>query len=384
MRVENRFPLVRPAVRVLTSLATRPNPGSFGRIELAERRTGRACFRAVARVRKFMSTELESETEETEEAQVTRATAEGAAVILVADDEPVNLALIKRRLEWEGYLVYTAQDGGEAVERAHAVAPDLVILDVMMPVLDGLQACRLLKESEQTRDIPVIFLSALDDTDAKVNGLSVGANDYISKPFRAEELLARVRVAIRLKRERDKLRLSAEEARLRADAARQMSMSDALTGLLNRHGLQRSLRRNISEARRYGRPLSCLMLDIDHFKAVNDTYGHAAGDTALMQVARVLSEAVRGSDVVCRYGGEEFLILAPETPLEGALALGEKIRHAAGARLFGDGERAFTLTLSAGAAELRDTESGPDLIARADQALYDAKEAGRDRVEAAQ
>jgi two-component system cell cycle response regulator len=305
-------------------------------------------------------------------------------VILVADDEPVNLSLIKRRLEWEDYRVVTAEDGGQAVETAKRVLPDLVILDVMMPVLDGLGACRLLKEDPSTRDIPVIFLSALDDTDTKVNGLALGANDYISKPFRVEELLARVAVAIRLKRERDLLQESAEELRRRAEAASEMSMTDALTGLLNRYGLQRALQRELSEARRYTRPLSCLLLDIDYFKSVNDTHGHAAGDAALVQAARVLTESVRGSDVVCRYGGEEFLVLAPETDARGARALAEKMRLAVSARLFGDGGRAFTLTLSAGVAELRPGESGNDMIARADLALYQAKQRGRDRVEAAE
>jgi diguanylate cyclase (GGDEF)-like protein len=307
-----------------------------------------------------------------------------APVILVADDEPVNLALIKRRLEWEEYRVETAEDGGQAVASAKRLLPDLIILDVMMPVLDGLQACRLLKDDPSTRDIPVIFLSALDDTDTKVNGLSLGANDYISKPFRVEELIARVAVAIRLKRERDRLRESAEESQRRAEAASEMSMTDALTGLLNRYGLQRALQRELSEARRYARPLSCLLLDVDFFKTVNDTHGHAAGDAALAQAARALAESVRGSDVVCRYGGEEFLVLVPETNARGALALAEKIRLAVSSMLFGDGERAFALTLSAGVAELRPDESGNDMIARADEALYHAKQRGRDRVEAAE
>ena len=312
------------------------------------------------------------------------ATGSRSPVILVADDEPVNLALIKRRLEWEEYRVETAENGGQAVESAKRLLPDLVILDVMMPVLDGLQACRLLKEDPSTRDIPVIFLSALDDTDTKVNGLALGANDYISKPFRVEELLARVAVAIRLKRERDLLQESAEELRRRAEHASEMSMTDALTGLLNRYGLQRALQRELSEARRYTRPLSCLLLDIDFFKLINDTHGHAAGDAALMQAARVLTESVRGSDVVCRYGGEEFLVLAPETDARGAHSLAEKIRLAVSSRLFGDGERAFALTLSAGVAELLPGESGNDMIARADLALYQAKQRGRDRVEAAE
>jgi two-component system cell cycle response regulator len=306
-----------------------------------------------------------------------------APVILVADDEPVNLALIKRRLEWEEYRVETAEDGGQAVDVAKRVLPDLIILDVMMPVLDGLQACRLLKEEPSTRDIPVIFLSALDDTDTKVSGLALGANDYISKPFRVEELLARVAVAIRLKRDRDHLQESAEELRRRAEAASEMSMTDALTGLLNRYGLQRALQRELSEARRYARSLSCLLLDIDFFKAINDTHGHAAGDAALMQTARVLTETVRASDFVCRYGGEEFLVLAPETDASGAHALAEKIRLAVSAQLFGVGGLGFPLTLSAGIAELRPGESGNDMIARADLALYQAKQHGRDRVEAA-
>ncbi|HKG15836.1 MAG TPA: diguanylate cyclase [Pyrinomonadaceae bacterium] len=324
-----------------------------------------------------MKPEMRREAEETDADSRT-------PVILVADDEPVNLALIKRRLEWEEYRVETAEDGGQAVEAAKRLLPDLVILDVMMPVLDGLQACRLLKEDPSTRDIPVIFLSALDDTDTKVSGLSLGANDYISKPFRVEELLARVAVAIRLKRERDLLQESAEELRRRAEAASEMSMTDALTGLLNRYGLRRALQRELSEARRYTRPLSCLLLDIDFFKVINDTHGHAAGDAALMQAARVLTESVRGSDVVCRYGGEEFLVLAPETDARGANSLAEKIRLAVSSRLFGDGARAFALTLSAGVAELRPGESGNDMIARADLALYQAKQRGRDRVEAAE
>lgn len=310
-------------------------------------------------------------------------TEEKMPTILVADDEPINRALIQRRLEREGYRVLTAQNGSVAVEKTKEALPDLVILDVMMPEMDGLDACRLIKENEETRDIPVIFLSARDETEMKVSGLILGANDYISKPFKAEELLARVHVAIRLKRERDNLRLSAKEATERAEVAQERAMTDALTGLLNRYGLQHVLMREHAEARRYNRPLSCLMIDLDNFKTINDTYGHAAGDLALQQVASILRDAVRRSDTVFRYGGEEFLVLLPETDLEGGTALGEKIRAMAEARPFGNGERIFNLTLSAGATTLCDDESGNDMIARADMALYQAKEQGRNRVEAA-
>lgn len=302
--------------------------------------------------------------------------------ILVADDEPINRSLIQRRLEREGYRVFTAENGRVAVEVARETLPDLIILDVMMPEMDGLEACRLIKEDERTHDLPVIFLSARDETEMKVNGLSLGANDYISKPFKAEELMARVSVSIRLKRERDQLRASAEEAKASAEIAHERAMTDALTGLLNRYGLQRALQREQAEARRYQRPLSCLLIDLDNFKYVNDTFGHAAGDSALQQIADILSKAVRGSDMVFRYGGEEFLVLLPETNLEGAAALAEKIRLAADAQLFGAGH-IFPLTLSAGVATLSEHESGHDMIARADMALYHAKAQGRNRVEKA-
>ena len=305
----------------------------------------------------------------------------GPQTIIVADDEPVNRGLIQRRLEREGYHVVTAQNGQEALEKTRELLPDLVILDIMMPVMDGLEACELLKENAATRDIPVIFLSARDETEVKVRGLTLGANDYISKPFKAEELIARVDVAIRLKRERDQLRLSAEEAEIRAEMAQERAMTDALTGLLNRYGLQRILTHEHAEALRYKRPLSCLIIDLDNFKEINDTYGHAAGDAALQQFASILTEVVRGSDMVCRYGGEEFLVLLPDTNLDGAAALGEKIRLAASSRLFGDSDDHFRLTLSAGAATLVGHESGNDMIARADMALYHAKAGGRNRVE---
>lgn len=309
---------------------------------------------------------------------------EDAFVILVADDEPINRALLQRRLEKGGYKVILVTNGKEAVDIVHASPPDLVILDVMMPVMDGLEACRIIKGNPETTDIPVIFLSARDETEIKVNGLTLGANDYIIKPFKAEELMARVDVALRLKNERDKLQETTRKALSDAEQAQERALTDALTGLLNRYGLQRAMAREIAAARRYGRPLSCLMMDIDHFKKINDVYGHPIGDIAIQQVGKVLTEVTRNSDMVFRYGGEEFIVLLPETDIKGAVVLGEKIRTFAESRIFGDGERILTLTLSIGVASLKANESGNDMIARADVALYNAKENGRNRVEIAE
>lgn len=306
---------------------------------------------------------------------------EDVSVILVADDEPINRALLQRRLEKGGYKVILVENGKDAVEAAQNLLPNLIILDVMMPVMDGLEACKRIKENASTNDIPVIFLSARDEIEIKVNGLILGANDYILKPFKAEELMARVDVALRLKRERDLLHQTAKQAMDVAEQAQERALTDALTGLLNRYGLQRALAREVARSRRYLRPLSCLMIDIDFFKKVNDVYGHLTGDMALQQVGAILTEITRRSDMVFRYGGEEFIVLLPETDTEGAVTVAEKIRSVAELRPFGDTEHIFSLTLSLGAAMLKENESGNDMIARADAALYNAKEMGRNRVE---
>jgi len=308
-------------------------------------------------------------------------TKEASQTILVADDEPSYLGLIKLCLERSGYLVVTAKDGFEAIVKARSVLPALVILDVMMPGMSGLEACRIIKEDKATHDIPIIFLSARSEIDLKVYALGQGANDYISKPFTPKELLARVHVALRLKRERDDLHKIAEEANAYAKSEQNKAVTDPLTGVLNRYELQVILGNQLAQARRYGKPVSCLMIDVDKFKVVNDTYGHPSGDAALRQVAGILKEAVRGSDVVFRYGGEEFMVLLPDTMLEGAVALAEKIRMLTASHPFGEGERIFFLTLSVGAAVLREGESGSDMIMRADAALYRAKALGRNRVD---
>ncbi len=308
-------------------------------------------------------------------------TKEASQTILVADDEPSYLGLIKLCLERSGYLVVTAEDGFEAIVKARSVLPALVILDVMMPGMSGLEACRIIKEDKATHDIPIIFLSARSEIDLKVYALGQGSNDYISKPFTPKELLARVHVALRLKRERDDLHKIAEEANAYAKSERNKAVTDPLTGLLNRYGLQVILGNQLAQARRYGKPVSCLMIDVDKFKVVNDTYGHPSGDAALRQVAGILKEAVRGSDVVFRYGGEEFMVLLPDTMLEGAVGLAEKIRMLTASHPFGEGQRIFFLTLSVGAAVLREGESGSDMIMRADAALYRAKALGRNRVD---
>jgi diguanylate cyclase (GGDEF)-like protein len=295
--------------------------------------------------------------------------------ILVADDDPDIRFLVTRLLERDGYAVVSASDGPDALRLARESLPDLLILDISMPGADGYAVCRTLQAEAGPGAPPVIFLTAHTHTSARVEGLDAGAVDYIVKPFEHAELTARVRAALRTKTVRDSLA---------AEAA-----TDPLTGLLNRGQLGPSLASLVAAARRHGRPLACLMADIDRFKAVNDAYGHGAGDQVLREVAVRLRSGKRESDVLVRYGGEEFVALLPETDAAGARTLAEKLRiRVAGSPIPVRPEVGapyeVDVRISIGVATWSERMTdGAGLVAAADEALFRAKEAGRNRVELA-
>jgi two-component system, cell cycle response regulator len=263
--------------------------------------------------------------------------------------------------------VIAASDGDEALELAREREPDLLLVDVTMPGRDGYEVCRAI-QSESATPPPVIFLTAHTQTDARVAGLDAGAVDYIVKPFANEELVARVRAALRTKAVHDGL---AERA-----------ARDGLTGLFNRRELDLRAREAIALANRHNRPFSCLLLDLDHFKLVNDTHGHAAGDTVLREAANRICDASRISDIVGRYGGEEFVVLLPETRADAAVAVADKLRALLAASPVEAGRDRIAIRASIGVARWDDAMRVPsDLYAAADQALYRAKALGRDRTE---
>jgi diguanylate cyclase (GGDEF)-like protein len=272
-----------------------------------------------------------------------------------------------------GYDVTAVESGTRVLEVVPQVQPDLVILDVSMPGATGYDVCRQLQAAGPHAP-PVIFLTAHGTTSDRVTGLDLGAVDYVVKPFVPAELTARARAALRQKVARDALA---------AEAA-----TDGLTGLLNRRELDSRATELIALSRRYTRPLACLMIDIDHFKQVNDTYGHAAGDEVLRQVAARIRGVCRASDVAGRYGGEEFVLLLPDTDVNGALAVAEKVRTAVA-----DGAISLPTAASAGGIAVRvsvgvagreATMLDPQaLYAAADGALYQAKQMGRNRVSVA-
>ena len=226
--------------------------------------------------------------------------------ILVAEDSLVVRAVVCEQLEEEGYDVVEAVDGESALASCTLTRPDAILLDIEMPGLDGNQVLARLKADPELSDIPVVFLTGRTGTDDMVAGLRAGAHDYLKKPFEPAELLARVGGAVRIKRLQDELRLRNEELD-------QLSRIDGLTGLHNRRHLDEQLSAETNSARRHQQPLAILLLDIDHFKLVNDVEGHPAGDRVLQEFASRLRATVRAGSVIGRWGGEEFLVIAPRT-----------------------------------------------------------------------
>ena len=296
-----------------------------------------------------------------------------AGKILVAEDSLVVRTVVCDQLHDEGYETVEAADGSAALIVCAAERPDAILLDIEMPGLDGYQVLATLKADPELRDIPVVFLTGRTSTDDMVAGLRAGAHDYLKKPFEPAELIARVGGAVRVKRLQDELRI-------RNDQLDKLSRIDGLTGLYNRRHIDEQLQKGLNIARRHDQPLAVLMLDIDHFKLINDVEGHPAGDRVLQEFARRLEAATRVGDVVGRWGGEEFIVIAPQTDMDGALQLGERIRAAVADEGMETGDHRVSVTVSIGCVVGLDAA---ELIDHADAALYRSKSEGRNRVTAA-
>ena len=291
--------------------------------------------------------------------------------ILVVDDNPINLKLLDAVLSSE-YEVRLATGGTQALGLVESGnPPDLILLDVMMPEMDGFEVCRRLKANPKTRRCPVIFVTALDEEANEELGFNLGAVDYIAKPFSIPVVRARVRTHIALKKQ--------------ADLLEQLSNVDALTQIANRRYFDKMFEQEWRRETRDRKPLSVLMIDIDHFKEFNDYYGHGAGDECLRRVAACLARSVaRPGDLVARYGGEEFVVLLPDTDTKAAMAIAERI--CSGIRALNiphtHSSAAPCLTISIGCAtkEPASEYSPQELIETADRMLYRSKAAGRNRV----
>jgi diguanylate cyclase (GGDEF)-like protein len=297
----------------------------------------------------------------------------GERRVLVADDSMVVRALLRTQLLERGYTVKEAADGEQALDGARDFLPDVILLDIDMPRLNGFEVLGHLKEDESLREVPVVFITGRTTADDVVKGLDLGAHDYLRKPFEAAELAARVHAAMRIKHLQDDLR------KVNTELSRQ-AMTDGLTGLANRRALDDALERACSRSARHATNLCLMLVDVDHFKRINDDHGHQAGDEALVSLGDRLRERLRTEDLLGRWGGEEFMIIAPDTEAEGAAVLAEALRTCMETNPLMVRREEVPVTVSVGWTAWNG-DSPEDLVRRADKRLYAAKDAGRNRVE---
>ena len=298
------------------------------------------------------------------------------ACILIVDDTEDNLEILGDLLRFDGYIVESASNGESALKRVQESRPDLILLDILMPGMDGYEVCTQLKADENTNDIPVIFVSSMTDIDSKVKGFKVGGVDYINKPFQHAEILVRVNTHITLVRMRKYL----EEQNAELE---RLANTDYLTNLYNRRRFFHVAEEEFNEVLQSGKVISVTLFDLDYFKKVNDTYGHLVGDRVLIHVAQLIRTHCRVSDIAARYGGEEFIILHPATDRKNAFVVAERVRKVVEVTPYISKKDEIGVTISAGVVDTlvsRDFTRIDDILGLADKALYRAKDAGRNQV----
>lgn len=308
--------------------------------------------------------------------------------ILIVDDTPNNLRLLSQILAEAGYHVRATASSKQALVTAIANPPDLILLDVMMPEMNGYELCRRLREEPITKDIPILFLSAMNEADAKIKGFVCGGQDYIAKPFDPYEVVARVETHLTLRLTKQKLEKVVCELQNVLKEKEQlvkeleiMAHTDGLTGINNRSRFFSLAEHEFNGCFRYHHSLSIIMIDIDHFKKLNDTYGHAAGDSVLKATAATIQQGLRKADVLARYGGEEFIVMLPMSPISQVRIVAERIRESVESTPIPFNCQMLTTTISLGVSEMNeDDKKVTEIIERADKALYSAKKSGRNKV----
>lgn len=289
--------------------------------------------------------------------------------ILVVDDNKNNVRLLKDILEDENYNVSSVDNGLDVFETVLKVKPDAILLDIMMPGMDGFGVCKILHDNSETKDIPVIMVTAKTESESLKSALESGAIDYIKKPIDEVEVIARVQSALRLKQHQDKLA--------------EMASKDGLTGLFNHNVLIELLKKELHNQERNGSNISFVMIDIDHFKNINDNYGHTAGDMVLKELSKILLSTSRSGDIIGRYGGEEFGIVLSETSSESGFSICKRFRKNVESHEFNFEGQKIKITVSLGICNKSSQNKigSRELITKADEALYQAKRNGRNRIE---
>lgn len=304
--------------------------------------------------------------------------------ILVIDDSAFESKQLRELLEEIGHQVLWAETGAQGMKLIKTASPDLILLDLVLSDISGQEICRWSKRNAGTQTIPIIMLTAKTDMKDRVAGLEEGANDYITKPFNDLELKARIAAALREKQLRDALQNKNQEYEDLLRKVERMAITDAVTGLYNRRHFEEVLIKEFERFKRYDIPFACLMIDVDYFKSVNDTYGHETGDVVLKKIAKTIQAQVRGVDTVARYGGDEFAVLLPQQGKGSAEMIAQRILEDARSRDF-DKLKEKRITLSIGISSIPDPDlkEVDQIMQCADYALYKAKKKGRDCVQSA-
>lgn len=290
--------------------------------------------------------------------------------VLVVDDHKLNVKLLTDILEDENFIVYSTDNGLSVLEMTLKVLPDVILLDIMMPGLDGFEVCKLLKENDEVNDIPIIMVTAKAEGIDVKKALEYGAFDYIKKPIDEIEVIARIQSALRFKQSQDLLK--------------ELAMKDRLTDLYNHALLIELFEKELAKQQRSDGDIAFVMIDVDHFKKINDTYGHTSGNIVLKELANILKNSVRRGDIVGRYGGEEFGLVLPEIDKQGTWQMCERIRKKIEGISFNtDGKESIHITVSMGIyhKSSKDYMTGSEIIQKSDEKLYQAKANGRNRVE---
>ena len=301
------------------------------------------------------------------------------AKVLLVEDDPIQASATKEILSKLGYEVLWAEDGINAIKLVKSQKPDIVLLDVILPGMDGYEVCRWLKLEETTKGIPIIMLTVKKELSDKISGLHIGADDYLPKPYNELELNARIYALLRTKALQDELKLKNRQLEDLLDKVNFMAITDSLTGLYNRRRFLDVLTTEYERAKRYGTPFSLVMLDIDYFKKINDNFGHVVGDTVLKEISEILLKGIRDIDTAARYGGEEFMLILPNTDKDHARIVAERIRQAIETYDFTGLDR--KISASIGISGMPDASIADEdrLIRCADFGLYRAKQLGRNR-----
>lgn len=311
------------------------------------------------------------------------------AKILLVDDTPGNLDVMLEHLGNHQFNISVALNGYEAIELAQSVVPDIILMDVMMPGIDGFETCKILKANEITKNIPLIFMTALSDAENVVKGFEVGGVDYVTKPLQYQEVLARLKAHLTIRQQQLKLEKINQELldkneliTAQSHRLEQMARTDPLTGLGNRRDFLERLEQEQAASIRTGKMFSVVLADIDHFKDFNDKYGHECGDNVLVTIATTLQKLLRKQDSVARWGGEEFVILLRETTAEHAYTLIERLRkEVENINTFcGLESTPLKATVTFGICQYQDDLSLNDCLNLADSALYLGKSQGRNQV----